>query len=334
MSKEITEKQIMRRRTGFDLAPATFSDAQQICKMLAGSGVVPQSYAGRPRDIFVAISMGLEIGLKPLQALQGIAVINGRPTIWGDALIGLVRRHPDCVSIQETFDVETQTATCTATRRGQPPHTQTFSAAEAKAAGLLGKKGPWSQYPRRMLQMRARSWCLRDLFPDALKGLSSAEEIIDVTPVGPVSYDSDDTGGDLVSRLAEQAQTVTTTQEDADDVETESDPADGGADAEAETEESRPDESDAAEIMDPDAAEVVSADEGAEATDPAGQATPADPDRLVHAEILQAIDACETQEQLSHIKPLIERTDEPERIAELRRACRERAKRIAAGDGG
>jgi hypothetical protein len=50
---------------------------------------------------------------------------------------------------------------------------------DAKAAGLLGKQGPWSQYPKRMRQMRARGFALRDVFPDVLKGMPVAEEVMD-----------------------------------------------------------------------------------------------------------------------------------------------------------
>jgi hypothetical protein len=54
-----------------------------------------------------------------------------------------------------------------------------FSVADAKRAGLWGKSGPWTQYPRRMLQLRARGFALRDAFPDVLKGLVTAEEAQD-----------------------------------------------------------------------------------------------------------------------------------------------------------
>ena len=50
---------------------------------------------------------------------------------------------------------------------------------DAKRAGLWTKAGPWQTYPRRMLQMRARSFALRDAFPDVLKGLISVEEALD-----------------------------------------------------------------------------------------------------------------------------------------------------------
>jgi hypothetical protein len=50
---------------------------------------------------------------------------------------------------------------------------------DAKRAGLWTKAGPWQTYPRRMLQMRARSFALRDAFPDVLKGLISVKEALD-----------------------------------------------------------------------------------------------------------------------------------------------------------
>ena len=71
-------------------------------------------------------------------------------------------------------------ATCTAKRRGyEKPTVVRFSVADAKKAGLWGKSGPWSQYSKRMLQLRARGFALRDAFPDVLKGLVTAEEAQD-----------------------------------------------------------------------------------------------------------------------------------------------------------
>jgi hypothetical protein len=107
--------------------------------------------------------------------MQNIAVINGRPSLWGDALLALCKASPVCEYILEECDG--QVAVCTAKRRGDPaPVVREFSMEDAKRAGLAGKQGPWTQYPKRMLQMRARGYCLRDAFPDVLKGMAVAEE--------------------------------------------------------------------------------------------------------------------------------------------------------------
>ena len=103
--------------------------------------------------------------------------------MFGDALIGLVRRHPDCKGIKETIDGEgdDRTATCTVKRLqgGEIEEiTKTFSWRDAKKADLT-TRGPWKSYPDRMLQMRARGFALRDGFPDALAGVITREEADD-----------------------------------------------------------------------------------------------------------------------------------------------------------
>ena len=168
------------------LAPTNMKEAMEFAGLLAKSDIVPKDYQGKPGNVLVAIQWGMEIGLQPMQAMQNIAVINGRPSIWGDAMIALVRACPAFEYITETqTDRE---ATCIIKRKGEPEAIRTFSMDDAKRAGLTGKSGPWTQYPKRMMQMRARSWALRDVFPDVLKGMICAEEAMDsgprdVTPV-------------------------------------------------------------------------------------------------------------------------------------------------------
>ncbi|MFW8695518.1 hypothetical protein ACOI9Y_33635, partial [Mesorhizobium japonicum] len=107
--------------------------------------IVPNDFANNPGNILVAIQWGMELGLQPMQAMQNIAVINGRPSLWGDAVIALARSSPLCEYIYESDDGET--ATCRVKRRGEEEQVRTFSMADAKLAGLVGKSGPWSQYP-------------------------------------------------------------------------------------------------------------------------------------------------------------------------------------------
>ena len=166
------------------LAPTTMGEAMQFAEMLAGSTLVPKDYQRNPSNIMVAIIWGSEIGLAPLQALQNVSVINGRPSIWGDAALALVRGHPACVSVREGVDGEgdARTGWCEVVRRGEEAQRRTFSVDDAKKAGLWGKQGPWQQYPARMLQLRARGFALRDVFPDALRGVITTEEARDIPP--------------------------------------------------------------------------------------------------------------------------------------------------------
>lgn len=163
----------------FSLEPKNFNDLMKFAEMIAASDLAPKDYKNKPGNCVIAMQMGHEIGLKAMQAIQNIAVINGRPSVWGDAAKAIVQASPLCEDIIETFDEATMTATCVAKRVGQEPHVSTFSKKDAEVAKLWSKPGPWQQYPKRMLQLRARGFALRDKFADILKGLHFAEEAMD-----------------------------------------------------------------------------------------------------------------------------------------------------------
>lgn len=166
------------------MVPQSFTEAMQFAKVIADSDMVPKSHARKPGNVLVCMQIAVSFKIPLLPVLQNVAVINGRPAIWGDMQLALVRRHKDCVSVEEVFDDSTMTAVCTVVRRGEPtPIRRSFSQADAEHAGLWGKAGPWTQYPKRMIQMRARSFALRDAFPDALMGLLSGEEAEDIVDV-------------------------------------------------------------------------------------------------------------------------------------------------------
>jgi hypothetical protein len=158
-----------------------FAELVQFAQMAAKSRLVPQEYRGQPESIMLAVQLGSELGLAPLQSIQNIAIIGSRPTVWGDAMLALVLAHPDCEDVVEGTEND-NTAICTVKRRGRAPVVRRFSVSDAKLAALWGKSGPWSTYPSRMLQMRARGFALRDAFPDVLKGLITAEEARDIPP--------------------------------------------------------------------------------------------------------------------------------------------------------
>lgn len=173
-----SENNLVNLNMGFMIA-ATLQDAIQISEIIANSGVCPTQYKGKAGDVLVAMQMGAELGLKPMQALQNIAVINGRPSVWGDAMLAICRQSSQFEYIKETYNKADNSYTCVIKRRDEPEFVDNFSEADARKAGLLEKAGPWKQYPKRMLQMRARGFCLRNAFPDLLRGIITQEEAHD-----------------------------------------------------------------------------------------------------------------------------------------------------------
>ncbi|SDF82563.1 hypothetical protein [Thalassobaculum litoreum] len=197
--------------TGGRIAPVIPQDLDQAWRMaqlICRSNLAPKDMKTE-EQIVTAIFHGLEVGLPPMQAVQSIAVVNGRPLVWGDAAKALVLASGLAEEITETWDGEGEKlrAICRVKRRGESAvHEQTFSVADAREAGLIDKD-IWKKYRRRMLQMRARAFALRDKFPDVLKGLAVREEVEDYAePVREASAST--TAADLALPPASQQTTA------------------------------------------------------------------------------------------------------------------------------
>lgn len=170
---------IIMGATGVQLE--TMEDAFRFAKCVVESGFAPKGLE-KPESVLIAIQHGYELGMKPMAALQNIALINGRPGIYGDAALALVRASGllESYAQEVTGLADDRKAVVIVKRVGQEPMTSTFSVANAKTANLWGKQGPWTQYPERMLLFRARGFALRDAFGDVLKGLRTVEELRDI----------------------------------------------------------------------------------------------------------------------------------------------------------
>lgn len=192
MSETTPAETLPALKEAFSLVPKSLTELMDFSKLISKSGVCPQNFKDKPGDVAVAISMGLEVGLKPLQAIQNIAVINGRPTLWGDAMKALVLASPLCEYFKEQdFEAITTSkmAVCVAKRIGKPEARTTFSWRDAERAGLAKKGGTWQSYTPRMMQMRARGFMIRDEFADIVKGLQMREEVEDYEPVKDAQYE-------------------------------------------------------------------------------------------------------------------------------------------------
>lgn len=165
-------------------APKTDDEAMSIASRIAKSGLIPKQFQNKPEDVFTCMLWCHTLGMPIMQGLQSISVINGRPSLWGDGLLAVVMSSGKLEDFKETVETDAngiEVATCTVKRKGlATPVTWSFSTADAQKAGLLSKPGPWQQYPKRMLQMRARAFALRSAFPDVLSGMGSAEEETDI----------------------------------------------------------------------------------------------------------------------------------------------------------
>lgn len=166
----------------------SFEALERFAGYIAKSVFAPEHVRNNPGAAVVAIAYGMEIGLGPLQSIQNVKVIKGKPSIDGDtglALVmskGLIEWQKDW--IENEADPPNMIAFREIKRIGQPnPVKRSFSFKDAMAAGLTANDN-YKKYLKRMLQYRALGFVLRDLFPDVLKGLYTAEEAADMPDTG------------------------------------------------------------------------------------------------------------------------------------------------------
>jgi len=162
------------------IIPTSIEEVFRLATAIAKSGMAPRDMATAEK-LTVAILHGLEIGIPPMMAINKIAVVNGRPTLWGDAVPALLLSKGFRIREDIEKGDDQISASCTVIRPNGEQITRTFSDEDAKTAGLWGKPGPWKQYPSRMLQMRARGLAARDGAADVLSGIYITEEMQDVT---------------------------------------------------------------------------------------------------------------------------------------------------------
>lgn len=171
---EETERRIALRAPPVVLR--SFDEIAIFCDRVTRSNLCPKDFKGRPDDAIIAVMMGQELGLPAMASLQSIAVVNGRPTLWGDAVPGLCMQTGKVQDVVERFEGEPGTdafaAVCIVTRKGLSPREGRFSAGDVRQAGL---KNTHLQYPKDMMMWRARHRAWHGAFPDTLKGMGTAE---------------------------------------------------------------------------------------------------------------------------------------------------------------
>lgn len=145
----------------------------RLASAMSQSGLLPEKLRGKPSDVLVTVLYGQELGLAPMQAVQGIYVVNGRPTLAGQTWLSLARKHGHRVKVDEQTG-ESCTVTMTRGDTGET-HTETYTLAQAEAANLTSKD-TWRNHPQRMLMWRAVGHACTFLCPEIALGFSPDAE--------------------------------------------------------------------------------------------------------------------------------------------------------------
>jgi hypothetical protein len=178
----------LARPTDFRLA---FEPRDQTeARVLAKVAVESKFFAVRTEpEALVILMTGRELGLSAMQSLRGIYIVQGRPVLSSDTIVAVIMMSGRCEYWQilentaERCSIETK-------RKGAPsPVRKTWTAEDAKRAGLWSKD-IWKSYPDEMLRHRCAAMLGRAVYSDVLlgcyvQGEIEAEAEIVPQPVAP-----------------------------------------------------------------------------------------------------------------------------------------------------
>lgn len=170
--------------------PQNWADAAKMAEALFKSGLLPDDVK-TPQAALAIIIQGRELGLSVMQSLRGISVIKGKPAPTAQLMVGLVKKNPLCERMECTSS-DHDHATWVTKRRGEAEVRLTWTIEDAERAGLTSSP-MYKKFPRNMLKWRAASDLAREVFPDVIGGLYTAEEltdgrvVVDVSPVVEVA---------------------------------------------------------------------------------------------------------------------------------------------------
>jgi hypothetical protein len=157
---------------------ASLDEAYRLSQALATANLMPNTLRGKPADVLAILLYGQDLGLSPMQAVQGIYVVNGRPSLSAQTWLALARQRGHRVTVREHTDDR-----CTVHfRRGDSgeEHTSTFTYEEAQRANLASKD-VWKQYRRNMLLARAVANGMRFIAPEVALGFNTPDEAEEIS---------------------------------------------------------------------------------------------------------------------------------------------------------
>lgn len=154
---------------------------QEFARVIAISDLLPDGLKGKPQNVLMALMQGLDLGLRPMQALNLIDVIKGKPAMSAQGMRAQILAAGHRFRIVEHTDTKCTVAAHRSDWADDEWPEVSFTIEQAKQAGLAGGDN-WKKYPADMLLARATTRMAKAYFSDVTNGLNSVEELLDITP--------------------------------------------------------------------------------------------------------------------------------------------------------
>ncbi len=159
-----------------------FNRIHEIAKSLASSDLVPTHFQRKPANVLIALEFAHRNDISPFQAMQSIFVVHGRPGLSAAFAVALARKANVWKKLQYKVEGsgDSLVITAIATLHDGDKIESTVSMEMAKKAGWT-KNVIYASLPEQMLKYRAATFLIRANFPEVLFGMSTVDEIEDVS---------------------------------------------------------------------------------------------------------------------------------------------------------
>ena len=180
MSTEIIKSEYNEGMSIFTNAKL-FGEIGTIAKVLAESSIIPTDFQKNIPNVLIALEMAIRMKTSPMQVMQNLYVVNGRPAWSSQYIIAVINasgkyKH----ELKFEFSGKGETLSCfawTTTKDDDRLEGPTITWAMAEAEGWTARKGSkWQTMPEVMIRYRAASFFGRLYCPDLIMGIYAEEE--------------------------------------------------------------------------------------------------------------------------------------------------------------
>ncbi len=173
-------------------------NAMRMAKILSMAPMVPQNYRGQPGNCLIALDMAQRMNMPPMMIMQNLYIVSGNPAWSGQACVALVNNSGRFAPLKfhESYDSETGDFSCTAyakeLKTGETVYGVTVDRQMTKDCGWLDKPGSyWKKMPMQMARYRSAAFFARAYCPEALMGLYTSDEMMDIKGCPPEKKEED-----------------------------------------------------------------------------------------------------------------------------------------------
>lgn len=166
-----------------------FKMAYQMAQALATSTIVPVQFQKNPSNCLIAIEQAQRLSISPMQVMQNMYVINGKPSFSSSFLIAMINasgKYDMELQYEEETDKNGKPCACTCwtTKEGRRVDGIKITVDMAEKEGWTKKSGSkWLTIPQVMLRYRAAAFFARMNCPELALGMYTKEEYEDLNEI-------------------------------------------------------------------------------------------------------------------------------------------------------